>query len=168
MSEDEYDQLPDPFSGIDWNTIPGLSTVPPASQPSASTSGSVPTPVEPRLPTPLANGRAPSSESTQYSFDEWDASFLDELNKVEQGPLQPQVAGGLLSKDGRDRGEGTSTHSNSRGALTSRYFHGEEFSSKIAAVSLIHSLEQSCRWRETFPPHILPIVTSQQRAPMKG
>lgn len=166
MSEDEFDQLPDLFSGIDWNTVPGLSTVPPASQPSASTSGSVPSPVEPRYPTPLAIGRATSSTSTQYSFDEWDASFLDDLNKAEQGLLQKQVAGGLFSRE--DRGEETSTRSNSRSATTSRYFHGEEFLSKIAVVRLIHSLEQSCRWRETFPPHILSIVTPQQRAPMNG
>lgn len=43
-SEDEYDLLPDPFEGIDWNTVPELSF---ASQPSASTSGSIPAPVEP-------------------------------------------------------------------------------------------------------------------------
>lgn len=165
MSEDEFDQLPDPFSGIDWNTVPGLSTISPASQPSASTSGGVPILVKPRLSTPLANGRDSSSASTQYSSDEWDASFLDELNKVEQGLLQPQVAGGLLSKE--DREEETTNHSDSRSALTSRYFHGE-LSSTISVVPLIHSLEQSCRWRETFPPHLLPIITPQQRVPMKG
>ena len=130
MSEDEFDQLPDPFSGIDWNTVPGLSTISPVSQPSASTSGSVPTPVKPKLSTPSANGRDPSSASTQYSSDEWDASFLDELNKVEQGLLQSQVAGGLLSKEDR---EGTSNHSDPRSALTSRYFHGE-YSSTISVV----------------------------------
>jgi hypothetical protein len=165
MSEDEFDQLPDPFSGIDWNTVPGLSTISPAFQPTASTSGSVPTPVKARLSTPLANGRDSSSASTQYSSDEWDASFLDELNKVEQGLLQPQVAGGLLSKE--DGGEGTSNHSDSRSALTSRYFHGE-LSSTISVVSLIHLLEQSCRWRQTSPPHLLPIIIPQQRVPIKG
>src|SRR5712691_13019123 len=122
MSEDEYDQLPDPFSGIDWNTVPGLSTIPPLSRPSASTSGSGPALVEPRLSTPSADGRDSSSAPTQYSFDEWEPSFLDELNKVEQRLLQPQVAGGLLSKE--NGGEGTSTRPNSSSALASRYFHG--------------------------------------------
>lgn len=137
MSEDEFDQLLDPFPGIDWNTVPGLSAIPPASQPSASTSGSVPAPVELRLSTPLAIERNSSSTSMQYSFDEWDTSFLDELNEVEQRLLQPQAAGGLLSKE--DSGEGTSTRVNSRSALASRYFHGEEFSSTIAVVPRIHS-----------------------------
>lgn len=137
MSEDEFDQLPDPFSGVDWNTVPGLSTIPPVSQPSASTSGSVPELVEPRLSTPSANGRDSSSAPTQYSFDEWDPPFLDELNKVEQSLLQPQVVGGLLSKE--NGGEGTSTRSNSNSALASRYFHGEEFSSVIVVVPLIRS-----------------------------
>jgi len=136
MSEDEYDQLPDPFSGIDWNTVPGLSTIPPVSQPSASTSGSGPVLVEPNLSTPSADGRDSSSASIQYSFDEWGPSFLDELNKVEQRLLQPQVAGGLSKENG---GEGTSTRSNSSSALASRYFHGEEFSSMIAVVPLIRS-----------------------------
>jgi hypothetical protein len=137
MSEDEFDQLPDPFSGIDWNTVPGLSTIPPVSQPGAPTSGGGPALVEPRLSTPSANGRDASSPSTQYSFDEWEPPFLDELNKLEQTILQPQVAGGLFSKE--NGGEGTSSRSNASGALASRYFHGEKVSSMIAMAPLIRS-----------------------------
>jgi hypothetical protein len=125
MSDDEFDQLPDPFAGIDWNTIPELSTILPAPQPSLSHSSGAPTLVEarPQASTPLANGCDSTPESTQYSFDEWDAAFLTEVNKAEQGLLQPQSTGGQFSRI--DRAEGTSTHSNSGSALTSRYFHGE-------------------------------------------
>src|SRR5579863_115058 len=119
--DDEFDQIPDPFAGIDWNTIPALSAIPPASQPSLSNSGGVPAQVEPNPP--IAKGSDSTPESSQYSFDEWDATFLTEINKAEQRLLQPQPAGDLLSRI--DRVEGTSTRSTSGSALMSRYFHGE-------------------------------------------
>lgn len=116
MSEDEFDQLPDIFFGVDWSTVPELSDVPPASHHGTWTSNSVLELVGPRASTtPSANGRDSSSESTQNSldkyndsFDEWDASFLDDLSKVEQRVFQlPQLAEGLLLED---RGEGTSSN----------------------------------------------------------
>jgi len=128
MSEDEFDQHLDIFLRIDWSSVPELSDIPPASQHGASTSDSVLTPVGPRPSTPLANGRDSGSESTQYSldewndsFDEWDASFLDELSRVEQRVLQlRQLAEGPLPED---RGEGTS--------------NGEEFSSISSMTDVV-------------------------------
>ena len=129
MSEDGFDQLPDLFLRIDWSSVPELSDIPPASQHGASTSDSILTPVGPRpSTTPLADGRDSSSESTQYSsdewnelFDEWDASFLDELSKVEQRILQlRQLAEGPLPED---RGEGTS--------------NSEEFSSILSTTDVV-------------------------------
>ena len=118
MSGDEFDRLPDPFSGIDWNTIPGLSVTPLPSHSGPSISGGTPAVLPPRhFTTPGANS---TSASTQYSFDEIDAAFLAEVDKVERRLLQPQEAqsGGTSSK------EGVSTHSGSKDEVTSRYFHG--------------------------------------------
>jgi hypothetical protein len=167
MSDDEFDQLPDPFAGIDWNTIPELSTIPPAPQPSLSHSSGAPTLVEarPRASTPLANGCDSTPESTQYSFDEWDAAFLAEVNKAEQGLLQPQPTGGQFSRI--NRAEGTSTRSNSGSALTSRYFHGES-PPVCGHRDLIHRPQQSHMQNKLFPPRILPVFTPPQKASMKG
>jgi hypothetical protein len=168
MSDDEFDQLPDPFAGIDWNTIPELSTIPLSPQPSLSHSGGAPTLVEgrPQASTPLANGCDSTPESTQYSFDEWDAAFLAEVNKAEQGILQPQPTGGLFSRI--DKAEGTSTRSSSGSAQTSRYFHGEDLPCVITVVHLIRSQQQSHMQNKSFPPRILPVFTPQQKASMKG
>ena len=140
MSDDEFDQIPDSFAGIDWDTVPGLSAIPLASQPSLSTSGDgVPPPVEPRLSTPLPKGDDSTPGSTHYSYDEWDDTFLTELDKVERNlPLpQPQALGGLLST--ADRGEGPSRDPSSPGnALISRYFHGEDLLCVIVVKHLIH------------------------------
>ena len=125
MSDDEFDQFPDPFAEIDWNTIP-IPAIPLASQPSLSNSNAVPAQVEPgpRASTPLMNGSDSPAESSQYSFDEWDAAFLTEISEAEQRLLQPQPAGGLLSRTARVAGE--STRSTSESTRTSRYFHGED------------------------------------------
>jgi hypothetical protein len=124
MSDDEFDQF---FAEIDWNTIPGLSAIPLASQPSLSISDAVPAQVEPgpgpRASTPLMNGGDCTPESSQYSFDDWDAAFLTEISEAEQRALQPQPAGGLLSRT--DGVAGASTRS-SGSTRTSRYFHGED------------------------------------------
>jgi hypothetical protein len=139
MSDDEFDKIPDSFAGIDWDTVPGLSAIPLASQPSLSTSGEgVPPPVEPGLSTP-PKGEDSTPGSTHYSYDEWDDTFLTELDKVERNlpPPQPQALGGLLST--ADRGEGPSRDPSSAGdALTSRYFHGEDLLCVIVVVHLIH------------------------------
>lgn len=82
MSEDEFDQLPDPFEGIDWDTVPGLGTIPPASQPSASTLGGIPAPGEPRLLVPLANGQGSSLAPTQHPLNDWDNLWSDEMEVV--------------------------------------------------------------------------------------
>jgi len=126
MSDDEFDQFPDPFAEIDWNAIPGLSAIPLAPQPGLSNSDGVPAQVEPgpRASTPLMNGGDSTPESSQYSFDEWDPAFLTEISEAEQRLLQPQPAGGLLSRT--DRVAGESTRSTSGSTRTSRYFHGED------------------------------------------
>jgi hypothetical protein len=113
-SEDEFDRLPDPFAGIDWNDVPGLSAITP-SQPSA----------EPRHSTP---SHSQTSVSDQYSYDELDAAFLAEIDQVERRLLPPQVAGSGGSSshaaDG-DRRPETPTLSNALSKLTSRFFHGK-------------------------------------------
>jgi len=123
MSGDEFDCLPDPFSGINWNAVPGLSAHPLPFHPGPSTSRSTLPVVAPRHSiTPGANS---TPASTQYSFDEIDAAFLAEVDKVERRLLRPQLAesGGTSSEGCEDKGEGTSTHFDSKGDVTSRYFH---------------------------------------------
>ncbi|SRR6266702_456369 len=112
-SEDEFDQLPDPFTGIDWNNVPGLSAFTPL-QPSA----------EPRHSSP-SHSQTNASVSDQYSYDEVDAAFLAEIDQVERRLLPPPVAGlgGASSHAAdRDRGPETTTHSDTGGELSSRYF----------------------------------------------
>jgi hypothetical protein len=129
-SEDEFAYFLDPCAaGIDLDSVPGLSAIPPPSQSNIQTLGDTPTPTEPRPSTPLATGEY---SSTQYSFEEVDAAFLTELDKAEQRLLQSQEAG-----PSADREEGPSTHSNAGGELTSRYFHGEHTSCVIAMAFLI-------------------------------
>ena len=132
-SEDEFAYFLDPCAaGIDLDSIPGLSSIPPPSQSSTQTLGDTPAPTEPRPSTPLATREDSNPPSTQYSFEEVDAAFLAELDKAEQRLLQSQEAG-----PSADRGEGPSTHSNAEDELTSRYFHGEHTSCVIAMVFLI-------------------------------
>jgi hypothetical protein len=129
-SDDEFSYFLDPgAAGIDLDSIPGLSAIPPPSQSTAQTLGDTPSPAEARPSTPLATAEDPHSPSTQYSysFEEVDAAFLAELDQVEQRLLQSQDAG-----PSADREEGPSTHSNAEGELTSRYFHGEHTSCVIA------------------------------------
>ncbi|KAH9968766.1 hypothetical protein BC827DRAFT_1165489 [Russula dissimulans] len=102
MSGDEFDRLPDPFAGVNWNNVPGLSANPLPSHPGPSTSRGTLALVAPRHSvTPGANS---TSASMQYSFDEIDAAFLAEVDKVERRLLRPQF--------------------DSQGDVTSRYFHG--------------------------------------------
>lgn len=109
-SDDEFDRLPDPFSGIDWNDVPGLSAVTP-SQPSA----------EPRHSTP-SHSQTNVSED-QYSYDEVDAAFLAEIDQVERRLLPSQETASSHATN-RDRRQETPTHSDT-GKLRSRYFHGK-------------------------------------------
>jgi hypothetical protein len=128
-SEDEFAYFLDPCAaGIDLDSIPGLSAIPPPSRSSTQTLGDTPEP-EPRPSTPLFFRDDSSPPSTQYSFEEVDAAFLAELDKAEQRLLQSQEAG-----PSADREEGPSTHSNAEGELTSRYLHGEHTSCVIALV----------------------------------
>lgn len=131
-SEDEFAYFLDPCAaGIDLDSIPGLSAIPPPSQSSTQTLGDTPA-AEPRPSTPLATGEDSDAPLTQYSFEEVDAAFLDELDKAEQRLLQSQEAGPSV-----DRGEGPSTHPNAEGELASRYFHGEHTSCVTAIIFLI-------------------------------
>ena len=132
-SDDEFAYFLDPCAaGIDLDSVPGLSSIPPPSQSSTQTLGDTPTPAELRPSTPLATGEDSTPSSTQYSFEEVDSVFLAELDKVEQRLLQFQGAG-----PSADREEGPSTHSNAESELTSRYFHGEHTSCVISMVFLI-------------------------------
>jgi hypothetical protein len=120
-SEDEFAYFLDPCAaGIDLDSIPGLSAIPPPSQSDIQTLGNTPAPAEPRPHTPLATREDSNPPSSQYSFEEVDDAFLAELDKAEQRLLQSQEAG-----PSADREEGPSTNSDARGELTSRYFHGE-------------------------------------------
>jgi hypothetical protein len=129
-SDDEFAYFLDPCAaGIDLESVPGLSSIPPPSQSSTQTLVDTPIPAEPRPSTSLATGEDSTPPSTQYSFEEVDAAFLAELDKAEQRLLQSQGAG-----PSADREEGPSTHSNAKSELTSRYFHGEHTSCVIAMV----------------------------------
>jgi hypothetical protein len=116
-SDDEFDRLPDPFAGVDWNNVPGLSSITP-SQPR----------VEPRRSTP---SHSQTSVSDQYSYDEVDAAFLAEIDQVERRLLPTPVAGpgGTFSHSAdRDRRPDTRTPSDVASKLTSRFFHGKNVS----------------------------------------
>ncbi|KAI0004133.1 hypothetical protein BJV74DRAFT_881305 [Russula compacta] len=121
ISDDDFDKFPDPFAGIDWNTVPELSTPLLPSPSNHPTSSCAPTPVESRPSTLLASGEDSTPTPSQYSYDDIDAAFLAEVDKVERRLLQSQELG--LEDTCDDRGEGPSTHSNTGSELTSRYFH---------------------------------------------
>jgi hypothetical protein len=125
--DDEFDHFPDPFSGVDWDTVPGLSTVPLDSRPDLPTSSGASASVTPRVSTPPANDGS-SLSSSEYLSDEVDATFLAEVYNVERRLLQGQGLGSAFSNE--DRGEGSSGNE-----LTSRYFHGE---STVSMVFLTH------------------------------
>jgi hypothetical protein len=78
-TEDDYDAIPDEFYGIDLECIPALSQI--------ATSNDTVQYLPPRP--------ASSTSSSQYSGDEFDASFLaevdaleDQLNEAESTGLQ--------------------------------------------------------------------------------
>jgi hypothetical protein len=107
MSDDEFDQLPDPFIDIDWNNVPGLSAV---------------------TPRHSAPSHSQTSVSDQYSYDEVDAAFLAEIDRVERRLLPPQVSGsgGAPSQVANgDRRPETPTRSETASKLTSHYFHSK-------------------------------------------
>lgn len=132
-SEDEFSYFLDPCAaGIDLDSIPGLSAIPPPSQFTTQTLYDISAAAEPRPSTPLATGGDSDPPSTQYSFEDVDVAFLAELDKAERRLLQSQEAGPSV-----DREAGPSTHSNAEGELTSRYFHGEHTSCVIAMMFLI-------------------------------
>ncbi|KAI0308004.1 hypothetical protein B0F90DRAFT_1679278 [Multifurca ochricompacta] len=107
-AEDEFDQLPDPFVGIDWSTVPGLSNVSFTPQPNYHN----------------VTANDPLSTPTQYSYDEIDAEFLAEIDKVERRLLPPRPEGLLpLSSTSKDRTQEASTYKETGNELTSRYFH---------------------------------------------
>ena len=136
-SDDEFAYFLDPCAaGIDLDSVPGLSAIPPPSQSSTQTLDEVPLPPdsEPRPSTPLATREESNTPSTQYSVEEVDAAFLVELDRVEQRLLRSQEA--RPSAD-RGREEGPSSHSNAVGELTSRYFHGEHTSCVIVMIFLM-------------------------------
>ncbi|KAI0257355.1 hypothetical protein BJV78DRAFT_1277895 [Lactifluus subvellereus] len=127
MSEDEYDQLPDPFAGVDWNFVPELSNVPltPQSRARTSCGGGATTELGHSTLTP-PNGEDSALTPTQYSDEEVDAAFLAEIDEVERRLLQPQVAGPgdtLTPITSGDRRQDVSSVSDSGNELTSRYFH---------------------------------------------
>ncbi|KAI0786072.1 hypothetical protein C8Q75DRAFT_808854 [Abortiporus biennis] len=76
MTEDEYDTLPDPFEGLDWNTIPELA------EPPRST-GEEP-------PTSQLLSNTPHS-SSDYAFDDVDDAFLAEVSAIETAMTVPRT-----------------------------------------------------------------------------
>lgn len=101
-TDDEFDQLPDPFTGVDWNNVPGLSAI---------------------MPRHSAPSHSQTSVSDQYSYDEVDAAFLAEVDQVERRLLPPQVAGASSQAVDGDRRPETPTHSETASKLTSRFFY---------------------------------------------
>ena len=75
MSDDEFDSLPDPFEGIDWDkvSIPALSS---SSQVPASTTDTL------SAAFPDYPPNSPHS-SDQYTFDDVDEAFLNEVSILE-------------------------------------------------------------------------------------
>jgi hypothetical protein len=131
MSEDEYDNLPDPFAGVDWNVVPGLSNVPLTSHFRDGTPCddrvTAELPVRHSTPTP-ANRENSAPPPSQYLFEEVDATFLAEIDEVERRLLQPRVTGPgvtLTPATIGDRNEEVSTHFDTGTELTSRYFHSK-------------------------------------------
>lgn len=111
MSQDEYDQLPDPFANVDWNVVPGLSILPPTSQSRDQISAG---------PTTLAK-----EEDLQYFYEDVDAALLAEIDKVEQRLLQPrgmELGAPLIPITIEDGKQESSRYSDTGGELTSRYF----------------------------------------------
>lgn len=105
-SDDEFDRLPDPFAGVDWNDVPGLSST---SQPRAELRRSTPS-------------LSQTSVSDQYSYDEVDVAFLAEIDQIERRLLPPPVAGpGGATADSERRPRPSDLASK----LTSRYFHSK-------------------------------------------
>lgn len=111
-SDDEFDRLPDPFAGVDWNDVPGLSS---NSQHRAELRRSTPS-------------LSQTSVSDQYSYDEVDAAFLAEIDQVERRLLPPPVAGpgrAISHTADSERRPETRTPSDTGSKLTSRYFHSK-------------------------------------------
>lgn len=149
-SEDEFAYFLDPCAaGIDLDSIPGLSAIPPPSQSSTQTLGDTLAPTEPRPSTPLVTAEDSTPPSTQYSFEEIDAAFLAELDLVEQRLLQSQGAGPSANRE-----EGPSSPSNAGGELTSRYFHGEHISCVIAMVFLMVDGDRVACWGSSMYENI--------------
>ena len=93
-TDSEFDDIPDPFADIDWNTVPGLSdTNHNAGGP--STQAVVAAPPD-RCPTPVTaaapQNRGPTS-SSEYSFDELDDGVLAELDRIEYNAPRKPTAG---------------------------------------------------------------------------
>ncbi|KAI0274850.1 hypothetical protein BC834DRAFT_849979 [Gloeopeniophorella convolvens] len=104
MSEDEFDQLSDPFSGVDWSTVPELASAPSAPHPDRHQ-----TPHAAELP--QSTHRAEPSEedaATEYSFDDLDDAFLAHIDEVESR---------MRTQD--------SARGGSESAIASRFFHCE-------------------------------------------
>lgn len=91
MSEDEFDDIPDEFAGIEginWTDI--LSCPPPSTNPPQSTQGNEEDDAILRLMNQSPNV---TNTSTQYSWDDdvFDNAFLTELDSLERSLTQPPV-----------------------------------------------------------------------------
>jgi len=69
-SDDDFDALPNDFDGLDFDSIPALSHIGDGSASNLQRGQFLARP-------------ASSNASSQYSRDEFDASFLAELNDIE-------------------------------------------------------------------------------------
>ncbi|SRR6266404_4110690 len=117
--DDVFDQLSDPFTGIDWDTVPGLFSVAPTPQPA-----DLP---QPRHSTPSLT-LSQTNEEDPYPYDEVDAAFLAEIDQVERRLLPPPIAGsgGESSHAAeRERDRKPEEAPTSSDKFTSRYFHSE-------------------------------------------
>jgi hypothetical protein len=109
-SDDEFDNLPDPFAGIDFDTVPELRApsstslcAPVATGPTPATSSS--STYAKKKKNDSAPARTSSSHdiidlvsssdesSTDYSFDDIDAEVLAELDAIESRLTQPGMHG---------------------------------------------------------------------------
>lgn len=90
--EDKFDDLPDPFAGIDLDAIPDLAAG--GSSATAPETGSTAAQAhnhEDDQVQMLPSRPTSSHSSTQYSFDDVDASFMREVDALEARLSSPSV-----------------------------------------------------------------------------
>ncbi|KAL6304178.1 hypothetical protein BKA93DRAFT_784219 [Sparassis latifolia] len=103
--DDQFDDFPDPFTGVDWATVPALGVTTTSDAVHDAQDG----PTLPqrqdgepsRISTPPPRPDS-SRSSTQYSFDELDAAFLEELDALESRLCGGAAQAPNLSSTGAD------------------------------------------------------------------